>query len=110
MTFTATQRRDGGTAVITLTGELDAQTAPEFQAQVTAITEDELDQLVLDMTDLTYLSSAGLRSLVFCRQKLADNVRMVVVRPHESVEQTIRMVGFHHSVAFSDQVPEPAGN
>lgn len=108
MTFTATPRRNDRTALITLTGELDAQTAAAFQAEVAAVTEGELDQLVLDMTDLTYLSSAGLRSLVFCRQKLADEVRIVVVKPRESVEQTIRMVGFHHSVIFSDQLPESA--
>lgn len=110
MTFTALPSHHGRTAVLTLTGELDARTAPAFQTEVTAIVDRELDQLVLDMTDLTYLSSAGLRCLVFCRQKLADDVQMVVVRPHDSVEQTIRMVGFHHSVVFSDRLPEPAGD
>lgn len=109
MTFAATLRRTGRTSVITLSGELDAQTAPSFREQVVSATAGELDQLVLDLTDLAYLSSAGLRSLVFCRQKLADDVRLVVVRPQDSVEQTIRMVGFHHSVVFSDQVPEDAG-
>lgn len=110
MTFTATPSRHGRTAVITLTGELDARAAPAFQTEVAAVTDRALDQLVLDMTDLSYLSSAGLRCLVFCRQKLSDEVQMVVVRPHDSVEQTIRMVGFHRSVTFRDQLPELAGD
>lgn len=110
MTFTAAAQRNGRTALFTLAGDLDAISAPEFQAEVVAATAGELDQLVLDMTNLTYLSSAGVRSLVFCRQKLADDVRIVVVRPNDSVEQTIRLVGFHHSVVFSDQVPEDAAS
>jgi anti-anti-sigma factor len=106
MPLTATLSHTGRTALITLKGELDAQTAPVFRDEVDAAARADIDQLVLDLTDLSYLSSAGLRSLVFARQKMADDVKVVLVRPNDSVEQTIRMVGFHHSVVFSDQVPE----
>jgi anti-anti-sigma factor len=106
MPFTATSSRNGGTALITLEGELDALTAPEFQLEVDRAAEGEVDRLVLDMTSLTYLSSAGLRALVFARQKMADDVKIVLVSVSEEVEQTIRLVGFHRSVIFSDQIPD----
>jgi anti-anti-sigma factor len=106
MPLTATLSHRGRTALIILKGELDAQTAPAFRDEVAAAAKADVDELVLDLTDLSYLSSAGLRSLVFARQKMADDVRVVLVRPTDAVEQTIRLVGFHHSVVFSDQVPE----
>jgi len=106
MPFTASSSRNGGTALITLEGELDALTAPAFQVEIDQAAEGEVDRLVLDMTSLTYLSSAGLRALVFARQKMADDVKIVLVSVSEEVEQTIRLVGFHRSVIFSDQVPE----
>ncbi|OLE27015.1 MAG: hypothetical protein AUG44_11280 [Actinobacteria bacterium 13_1_20CM_3_71_11] len=106
MPFAASSSRNGGTALIRLEGELDALTAPDFQLEVDRAAEGEVDRLVLDMTSLTYLSSAGLRALVFARQKMADDVRIVLVSVSEEVEQTIRLVGFHRSVTFSDQIPE----
>jgi len=89
-----------------LTGELDALTAPMFHVEVERAADGEVDRLVLDMTDLAYLSSAGLRGLVFARQKMPDEVEIVLVRPNDAIEQSIRLVGFHDSVVFSQQVPE----
>jgi anti-anti-sigma factor len=106
MAFNASLRRNGGTAVITLEGELNTQTAPVFQDEVEHAATGDVEQLVLDMTRLSYLSSAGLRGLVFARQKMADDVQIVLVGVNESVEQTIRLVGFHQSVVFSDSIPE----
>jgi len=106
MTFTVTSSRNGRTALITLAGDLDALTAPMFLVEVERAAEGDVDQLVVDMTDLAYLSSAGLRGLVFARQKMPDDSRIVLVRPNDAVEQSIRLVGFHHSVVFSQQVPD----
>jgi anti-anti-sigma factor len=106
MSFTAISSRNGGVTLITLTGELDALTAWVFREEVERAAEAELDKLVLDMTELSYLSSAGLRGLVFARQKMADEVQIVLVGANNAVEQTIRLVGFHQSVVFSDRLPE----
>ncbi|MCU7729566.1 STAS domain-containing protein [Actinoplanes sp. KI2] len=107
MGFNATLSRDGRTALITLEGELDTLHAENFRDQVEeAATGVEVEQLVLDMTNLTYISSAGMRGLVFARQKMGDGVRIVLVRTSQAVEQTIRLVGFHQSVVFSDEVPD----
>ena len=90
----------------TLEGELDALHADDFRNRVEqAANGGQIDQLVLDMTDLTYMSSAGMRGLVFARQKMGEDIRIVLVRGSYSVEQTIRLVGFHQSVVFSDEVP-----
>jgi anti-anti-sigma factor len=106
MPFTATLTRNGTTALITLAGSLDALTAPRFGQEVDRAAEGEVERLVLDMTEVTYLSSAGLRGLVFARQKMADDVQVVLVGVNDEVEETIRLVGFHHSVAFSDSIPQ----
>jgi anti-anti-sigma factor len=106
MSFTATSSRNGGVTLITLSGELDTLTAPLLRDEVERAATDEIDKLVLDMTELSYLSSAGLRGLLFARQKMADHVQIVLVGVNDTVEQTIRLVGFHRSVVFSDRIPE----
>jgi len=106
MPFTATSVKNGTTALVTLDGELDAQTADAFREEVERAVGWDSQRLILDMTKLSYLSSAGLRALVFARQKMADDTQVVLVGVSDDVEQTIRLVGFHHSVTFSDRLPE----
>lgn len=107
MSFEARSTTADGIGVITLAGELDSVSAPAFRVEVEHVTAGTgLTRLVLDMTELSYLSSAGLRGLVFARQKMPDDVEIVLVGVTTAVEQTIRMVGFHQSVVFGDAVAE----
>src|SRR5256885_9567315 len=105
MSFNATLSRTGTTALITVDGVLDALTAPTFRDEVERAAQHEVDHLVLDMTNVSYLSSAGLRTLVYARQKMADGVRIVLVGANEVVQRTIRLIGFQSGVEFSDRVP-----
>jgi len=106
MSFTAALNRQGTTAIIALEGDLDATTVAAFREKVEHATQEETTTLVLEMTKLAYISSAGLRGLVFARQKMAESVDVVLVGANADVEKTIRLVGFHHSVTFSDRIPE----
>ncbi len=107
MTFTATSAVKDRTAVITLTGDLDSTTAPQFREEVAnAVGDGDLDRLVLDVSGLGYMSSAGIRGLVYARQKMRGDVRILLVGAVPAVEQTIRLVGLHRSVTMVDVMPE----
>ena len=54
---------------IALTGELDAITAPELDREVQDL--DGFDEVVLDLANLAYTSSAGLRVLLGVKRRLA---------------------------------------
>jgi anti-anti-sigma factor len=106
MSFSATLTVDGSTALMTLVGELDATTAPTFFDSVTLAAENgPPHRLVLIMDQLRYMSSAGLRGLVFARQKMGNDVEIVLVGANEAVSQTIRMTGFDQSVVMSERYP-----
>lgn len=89
-------------AVLTLTGELDVHSAAEFRAVVEEALAAAPDRLVLAATELTYVSSAGLRGLLFARQKAAASVDVVLVGLRPEVERTIRLAGLEHAVTFAD--------
>ncbi len=105
MSFSATLSRNGTTALIKLDGVLDALTAPAFRDEVERAAEHEVDHLVLDMTNVSYLSSAGLRTVVYARQKMPDGIRIVLVGANEAIQRTIRLVGFQYSVELADRIP-----
>ena len=102
MALTITSQIEGGIAQIFLAGELDAGTAGQFKHEVEVMAAQEPSQLMLRMEELTFMASAGLRVLVFAKQKMGSNVEICVVGAHDAVLETITMTGFHYSVTLLD--------
>jgi anti-anti-sigma factor len=105
MNFNTTLSCDGATVLITLEGELDALTAPAFRDEVRRAIEHGPEHLVLDVANVAYLSSAGLRMLAYARQKLPHGVRIVLVGANDVIQRTIRLVGYQYNVELSDRFP-----
>lgn len=78
---------------VELDGKLDANSAPELEAKI----EPELkttDILIFDMQKLTYISSAGLRVLVFALQTLdAHGGTMRIENASDDVKQVFSLTG-----------------
>ena len=102
MTFEADLEINNEVAQITLTGELDANTASLFKQQVEKALTENIQRLVLLMQDLEYMASAGLRVLIFAKQKLGAAVEIYLIKPQAMVRDTIEKTGFHHSVIIAD--------
>jgi anti-anti-sigma factor len=103
MSFEANLRVDEGSATVTLAGELDARSAPRLNDLIISASErPALRRLVLLMEALTYMSSAGLRCLVFAHQKMPREVEIVLVGTRPQVAETIRLTGFDRSVVMQE--------
>ena len=80
--MTITEKKEKNWLVLALTERLDTQTAPELEkAAMGKLTEG--GRLALDLTDLQYISSAGLRVLLMLMKKskaLGGQVALMGVR------------------------------
>lgn len=75
-----------------LEGRLDSITAPELTEYIQG---EDFQELVLDLSQLSYISSAGLRSLLVCKQKAEESkASMVVKNPCMAVLEVLKMSGF----------------
>lgn len=80
--------------IITINGEIQRQTSPLIQEQITPLITPHC-KIVLDMSGVTYISSAGLRLLLlFYRQIEAENGRIVFTGLQEMVHDTMSITGF----------------
>lgn len=105
MSFQTRTHVEAGVASIKLIGELDSRAAHRFNGVIAELTENPakpLSRLVLLMEELSYMSSAGLRCLVFAHQKLGRGVEIVLVGTQPSVAETINLTGFDRSVVMQD--------
>ena len=92
---------DATTARLRLAGELDGASAPGVREVVDSLLKGSPQRLLLLLEKLTYMASAGLRILIFAKQK-QPNLRIYVVRPQETVLDTLKKTGFYQSVYVLD--------
>ena len=85
----------GEVQVVEVSGSVDAGTAERFEGALLPLAEGEHTYVAVDMAELAYMSSAGLRILLAAqkaaRQK-AGEVILVAMQP--AVEEVFSMVGF----------------
>ena len=86
-------KKNAGETIIQIAGRLDTITAPSLDK---TINEDIGDtrNLILDMKDLEYISSAGLRVLLGAQKKMQKIGSMKVVNVCEAVMEVFEMTGF----------------
>jgi anti-anti-sigma factor len=78
--------------VIRLSGDLDAQTSSRLDEAIEAQLARGQEQVVLDLSDLAFVDSSGLRSLVLARGP--EGTRRVVLRsPSASVVRLLDITG-----------------
>jgi anti-anti-sigma factor len=100
MAFSVSSDVNNGIAKITLSGELDASSAPEFKSEIEKVAAQKPRRLVLMLAGLDYMASAGLRVLIFAKQKLQGMGDIYVVGAQPGIVETLEMTGFQHSVVM----------
>ncbi|WP_036504136.1 MULTISPECIES: STAS domain-containing protein [Nocardia] len=75
------QRTEGSAVVVTVAGEVDMNSAPELQSALDQALQDEPTAVVLDMTEVGFLGSAGLSVLLASSQSTATGSLRVVASP-----------------------------
>lgn len=93
---------------IHLAGQVDTKSAPELLDKLTQVGLPELSELRIMAMELTFLSSAGLRALVFARQKMPHTSRLVLVGGSEDIKATVIRTGLGNAVTIVDSIAELA--
>lgn len=80
--------------VIEIVGELDTTTAYNVQNQILPVAEQSR-KILLDMSDVTYMSSAGLRILLLLYRTIQErHGEIVIVGLSEDIKDIMSITGF----------------
>ncbi len=86
---------EGDVTVLTLKGKLDAVTAPAFEQKFCAVVDSGSTRLVVDLTGVEYLSSAGLRALLLLNKRVKARAGRVCLAGVQGIVRSVfEMSGF----------------
>lgn len=84
---------NNGGLLIALAGRLDTRTAPQFEAELKG-SIDGIKELTLDFEKLEYISSAGLRILLWAQKAMDKEGKLVIRNVNEIIMEIFEVTGF----------------
>ncbi len=91
--MTITKKHEGKKLTLALEGRLDTITSPELSAVLDAEL-DGVTELLLDMEQLVYLSSAGLRVILTTQKRMNRQGKMTVAHVCADIMEVFEITGF----------------
>ena len=91
--MTIEKKINQNTATFVVSGRLDTQTAPELEKELDSVLL-ELKELTFDMTNLEYVSSAGLRVILKAQKAMNAQGSMKLTGVNDSIMEVFDITGF----------------
>jgi anti-sigma B factor antagonist len=87
--------RKADVVVLALSGKLDATTAKTFEDKILGVINSGTQRLVVDLSQLEYVSSSGLRVFLLAGKRLrSTNRKIALCSLKEHVRQVFDLAGF----------------
>lgn len=96
----------GRTVVIFASGALDMLTSPQLDAAIDASLQKNPSALIIDLSDVDFLASAGMGVLVAARDKVDGKVKFGVVANGPATSRPLKLVGLADLIGLHTSLTE----
>lgn len=98
--------------LLTVTGRVDSATAPALAEALDAIVNDGRFKIVIDMTGLEYMSSAGFRALISAQRncKRYNRGEVIFASVPANIHSALELAGFTSLFQIYADVTSAVGN
>ena len=96
--------KNNSISLLRLQGKLDYTTSTEFEQKFNIMLNEGGEKFILDFSEVSYMSSAGLRFLLIASKKTKGKVVLYGVK--DTVKQVIEIAGFVSMFKFSHSQDE----
>jgi anti-anti-sigma factor len=106
-TFDVTTDDRNGAVHIRLAGELDISTAPKVEDELARVEPNRPDLIVLDLRNLAFMDSTGLRLLIAADTRARQQGRrLTIVKGPEAVQRVFRITRLEERLEIVDDVAD----
>jgi anti-anti-sigma factor len=94
--------RNGSTATVRVSGDIDLTSAPKLDDEVTGLIEDSVNELTISLSAVSFMDSTGLRVLLKASKLLdASGGTLVLGEPSDPVRRLLEVSGLdsHFQIA-----------
>ncbi len=91
---------NAGEVDVVLKGRLDATVAPQLHEEMAKMQGSDIKKVTFDVKELEYIASAGLRVIIFTKQKLGADTQIFMKDVNDDVKQVIEMTGCDNFVTI----------
>ena len=98
----------GTVSKVKLHGHIDASIAPSLMKELNALIaeKDKIKKVVFFADELEYIASAGIRSVVFAKQKLGAKVEVFLIGASPVVLDVFKMTGIDKFLTIQEKFEE----
>jgi anti-sigma B factor antagonist len=94
-------------AYLALSGEFDLAAEPEFAQQLSRVEENGFRKVVLDLKEVTFIDSTGLRLILGLWERSRERgAELVLVRGPEAVQRVFEVTGLERLLPICEEAPE----
>jgi anti-anti-sigma factor len=98
-------RKEKDIPVVSVKGRIDAVTAPDFEKNLSDLISSGEKTVIVNLGELEYISSAGLRSILATAKRLkTENGKMVFTGLKGPVEEVFKISGFYSIFTIFESV------
>lgn len=91
-----TARDEGAIKVVDIEGKLNTGASPDAEAFINDLIDDGATKVLLNLEELDFISSTGLRVILATGKKLTEmGGKLVLCSPNHTVSDVFRMSGFN---------------
>lgn len=99
--------------LVILSGQIDSSVAPDLEQQLLDLIESGRKNLVINLRDVTFISSPGLKALLAAQiraRKKVPSGEVVISEITPKMKEILDLVGLHHLFKFYDSDVEAVGS
>lgn len=101
-----TEKWDGRTVVISTAGVLDMLTSPQLEACITLALTKNPAAIIIDLSDIDFLASAGMGVLVAARDQAEGKAKFGVVASGPATSRPLKLVGLAELIGLYPTLDE----
>jgi anti-sigma B factor antagonist len=99
--------------LVSVSGRVDSATAPDLEEKLLELVASGNGNLVIDLSQVGYISSAGLKALLHAQIRAREKFPQGEVKLSEvpaKLRETLELVGLHHVFKILDDTTEAVGS